>query len=235
MNRLSIITLDLFLFVSLLFLLAPRLTGLPVHEWLGLAVAAPMLLHVLLGCQWFAVTAGRFRAAAAHTRLNVIMNATLFVLFVLEVLSGMAISRVAMPMIGVRTVNDRTWRFLHNVALNWLIAMAGFHIAMNWRVIARMFTSSSWGSHLSRQRPRPRGTTLSRALASGAAVALAICLIAAITYGVLGPPSVEREYHQNELARFAPSVIHGGLQFVGETLLVVTIAYVGRRWFRVHL
>jgi hypothetical protein len=47
-----------------------------------------------------------------------------------------------------------------------------------------------------------------------------------------GPPSRIREYHQNEIARFAPSVGHGVGQLLGETVLLMLVAYIGRKWLR---
>ena len=64
---------------------------------------------------------------------------------------------------------------------------------------------------------------------SGAAIAGAVLLY-------LGPPAAEREYHvKSEIARFAPTVGHGLLQLGGETLLLILVAYVGRRWLRIRL
>ena len=42
------IGLDVVLLVALLLLLSPRLTGLPIYEWLGIALGVPLLVHLLL-------------------------------------------------------------------------------------------------------------------------------------------------------------------------------------------
>ena len=69
-----------------------------------------------------------------------------------------------------------------------------------------------------------------------AVIVLAAFAIAGIAFVWLGPPALAREYHvKNEVARFAPTVGHGLLQFGGETFLLVLVAYSGRRWLRIRL
>ena len=125
--------LDLALFVALLLLFSPRLTGLPIHEWLGLALGVPLLCHLLLSWQWIAkATTSALNGGTLRTRINSILNAILFTLIVLEIVSGTMISAVAIPRFGVATVDDRSWRALHNHALNWTLLALGLHVAMNW-------------------------------------------------------------------------------------------------------
>jgi hypothetical protein len=68
-----------------------------------------------------------------------------------------------------------------------------------------------------------------------ASICVAGGVIAALFFLWLGPPSQAREYRQNEFARFAPTVVHGIVQLVGETLLLSCVVYVSRRWLRIRL
>lgn len=130
------IYLDALLLGAMLLLFSPRLTGLPVHEWIGLAVALPVLAHLLLSWSWISAGLARLLTGeSSRARVNYALNAVLFVLVVVEVTSGIVISAVAMPTLGARVVNDRAWRALHNGTLNWLMLLLGFHVAMNWRPI----------------------------------------------------------------------------------------------------
>lgn len=130
--------LDLVLLLTLLLLFSPRLTGLPVHEWLGLALGLPLLLHLLLSWRWIATaTAGVFARGGMRSRINYVLNAILFVLIVIEIISGSMISAIAAPTLGIPTVNDRSWRALHNLCLNWTLLVLGLHVAMNWTPLLR--------------------------------------------------------------------------------------------------
>jgi hypothetical protein len=68
-----------------------------------------------------------------------------------------------------------------------------------------------------------------------ACLCIAAALIAAFPYLWLGRPSRAREYRQDEIARFSPTVVHGVVQLLGETLLLSGVVYVSRRWLRVRL
>jgi hypothetical protein len=46
------------------------------------------------------------------------------------------ISAVALPALGIRTINDRSWHALHNLTLNWTLLVIGLRVAMNWQPIA---------------------------------------------------------------------------------------------------
>lgn len=131
------IYIDLALLVALVLLFSPRLTGLPVHEWLGMAFCLPLLLHLVLSWSWISAGTARFiRGSNARARTNYVLNWILFILVSIEVASGIAISQVALPSIGVPTINDREWRALHNQALNWTLLLVGLHVAMNWQPLA---------------------------------------------------------------------------------------------------
>jgi len=126
--------LDIGLLAVVLLLFAPRLTGLPIHEWVGLALIPVVLLHLLLSWGWIATTSKAIVARASRrARINYLLNWLLFILVVLEITSGLMISEVALPPFGFVTLNDRAWRALHNQALNWTHLVIGLHVAMNWR------------------------------------------------------------------------------------------------------
>lgn len=131
------IYLDVGLLLTLLLLFSPRLTGLPLHEWLGIALAVPLVVHLVLSWTWIRTAARRVATGVVRSRINYFLNWTLFVLVVVEIVSGVGISQAALPAMGVPTVNDRAWRALHNVSLNLTLLVIGFHVAMNWTALAR--------------------------------------------------------------------------------------------------
>lgn len=126
------IYLDLLLLGAVLLAYSPRATGLAWHEWIGIALIVPTLLHLLLSWSWISAGARAFQRARPRSRVNFILNLLLFILFVLEITSGMMISQVALHSFGIQTVDDRAWRALHNLGLNWMLLLLGLHLAMNW-------------------------------------------------------------------------------------------------------
>lgn len=112
-----------------------------MHEWLGIAFAIPLLVHLLLAWPWI-VTACRRLFAPARRRdtVNALLNLSLFVTTTVVVVSGLVISQVSLPWLGVDTINDRVWRGMHNRWTTWMWWSVSAHIAMNWRWIAAAST-----------------------------------------------------------------------------------------------
>ena len=127
------IYVDVLLLATLLLLYAPRLTGLTLHEWLGVSLGVTLIVHLLLSWSWIRAGIRHFGDRKLRGRINYVLNCVLFVLILVELTSGFAISHVVLPQVGVRTINDRSWRALHNLTLNWTLLVLGFHVAMNWR------------------------------------------------------------------------------------------------------
>ncbi|MDP4262794.1 MAG: DUF4405 domain-containing protein [Bacteroidota bacterium] len=235
-RRLFIIYLDTFLLITLLLLLSPRMTGLPWHECLGIIFLLPVLLHLLLAWPWIRKsTRSIFNKARRRTRFNYFLNATLFTLVIIEIVSGLAISQVALPFTGVKTIDDRSWRALHNQTLNWTVLFAGLHIAVNWEWIVAAFRKRFPGGNKSTKKRIQIAPKLLVALSRTAIILLAAGIIAFALYGILGEPSLSRLYSQDEVARFRPGIGHGIGQFAGESLLIAIVAYIARRWLRVGL
>jgi hypothetical protein len=226
--------LDALLLAAYLLLLSPRMTGLPVHEWIGIAFGIPLIVHLLLSWSWIATATRRVIATRdRRAQVNFALTATLFVLIVTEIVSGLAISQVTLPFFGVPTINDRSWRALHNLTLNWTHLAVGVHVALNWPWIV-----ATWRKRL-RLGDSPVPIDLAPSFLSGvgriALVLLAAGVVAAYEFARLGLPSELRRYDHDEIARFRPTVAHGIGQLVGEALLLVIVAYAARRWFRVRL
>lgn len=139
------IYVDVLLLATLLLLFSPRLTGLSIHEWLGVSLGATLIVHLLVSWSW--ISSGTRRLVSGsnrRARVNYVLNWLLFILILIEVTSGVAISRVVLPSIGIRTINDRSWRALHNLTLNWTMLMLGLHVAMNWRPLVIGVSRHVW-------------------------------------------------------------------------------------------
>lgn len=128
--------LDVVLLVSVSALQTVRFTGLVLHEWLGLSMAAMVLVHVLFSWSWIASLSSRlFAVQSARTRINYVFNLSLFAAVVAVIFSGILISQRAIPALtGVKAAPDMDWRwdYLHNLFSQFVLMLSGFHLAMNW-------------------------------------------------------------------------------------------------------
>ncbi len=232
-RRRFIVCLDTALLVIFILLLSPRMTGLPLHEILGSIFFIPILIHLLIAWPWIqAATRKFFKTATRRTRFNFFLNTVLFILMITELVSGFVISQVALPNLGINTINDRLWRSVHNYPLNLVVLFAGLHIAINWGWIVAAFkkriNTTKQGKGVFSGKP------MSLLLRSGILI-LATGLIALLLYGIIGNPSLARLYNHDEIARFNPDPGHGLVQLLGETLLLAMVVFIARRWLRIRL
>jgi hypothetical protein len=138
-NKVNLIV-DSAIFGAFLVAMAPRFSGMAVHEWLGMAFGAAIVAHLLLHWQWI-VEIGRrlFGKVQWSARLNYLLNLLLFVDITIVVFSGIMISRSALPLLGITLVGGGSYRMLHTVAANLSLALIGLHLALHWQWIVNMF------------------------------------------------------------------------------------------------
>jgi hypothetical protein len=125
--------LDLAIFVGFLLALDPRATGIAVHEWLSIAAAAAIVVHLLLSWNWIVGVSRRFfKQTAWRARVNYILNWLLFIDGVLILLTGLMISRVVLPTLGIQLGGNRFWNSLHSLSADGSIFILGLHVALHW-------------------------------------------------------------------------------------------------------
>lgn len=128
--------LDAILLVAFLIATAPRFSGIPIHEWLSIAFAAAIVIHLLLHWQWIVATIKRFfQRMNSQQRINFVLNVLLFIAMTIIIVTGLMISRVALPLFGISTVRGGIWRQLHSLATDAAVIIVGLHVAMHWQWI----------------------------------------------------------------------------------------------------
>ena len=107
-------SLDLILLLSVAVLQEPRRTSIAGHEWLGAAFSALIVVHILVNWRWIITTLRRIRSTEPRrSRINAVLNGALFVVMVITVLSGMAISEVLLPLLGIARSDHFAWMKIH--------------------------------------------------------------------------------------------------------------------------
>jgi hypothetical protein len=126
--------IDLALFAAFLVAASPRFTGVTIHEWLGLAFAGGLILHLLMHWKWITQVGARFFKKVWHTsRLQFVLDVLLFVAFTAIIGSGVMISRSVSSTLGLSLGNvSQTWEILHRLATDAVILLTGIHLALNW-------------------------------------------------------------------------------------------------------
>jgi hypothetical protein len=136
-NRtLRLYAVDVFIFVLFALVLNVPLTGLAIHEWLGIAIAIGLITHTVQHTNWVVTTTRRMMSATSfQNRVNYLLMVGLFIGFVSIIVSGLMISEVALPWMGVTPPGAPFMLWLHLASVGWVLWLTVIHIALNWRWI----------------------------------------------------------------------------------------------------
>lgn len=131
------LVLDLAITAAFLVVSSPPLTGMAVHEWLGLSYAVAILVHLLFHWDWVVTVTTRFLGTLrSGLRLSYVVDLVLFVALTAAVLSGLLMSKHVLPVLGVAPVSGRQWRGIHELAANVSVAAVAVHIGLHWTWLA---------------------------------------------------------------------------------------------------
>ncbi len=128
--------IDAAIFAAVLVAFQPHLTGLAIHEWLSLAFGGAALTHLALHWRWVLNVAKRFfQKLPLQTRLFAVLNVALLVALVGVILSGMMLSEVALPALGITLAAGGAWHAIHSISANAIIALSVLHVVVHWKWI----------------------------------------------------------------------------------------------------
>jgi hypothetical protein len=127
------LVIDLAIFIAFLIAMAPHFSGIAIHEWLSIAFGAAIVTHLLLHWSWIVnVTRRFFGRVTWRSRLNYLLNTLLFIDMTVIIFTGLLISEVALPFVGIDTSPGSTWRRLHSLSADLCVPLIGLHVALHW-------------------------------------------------------------------------------------------------------
>ena len=112
------------------------LTGVNLHQWLGLLVGAIAVFHLINHWQWVkAVTQRFFQNASGSSRLNYLLDVAIGIGIVLIILSGVIIS----TWLNVSGTSFAVIRFLHVMISIGTLVILLVKLILHWKCIAWVF------------------------------------------------------------------------------------------------
>lgn len=126
----------------------PALTGIAVHEWLGLGVLAVFLVHCAVNAGWVARAVRGFAAASWGVRGNLVLDALILVAFMTVTVSGVCVSGAVLPAFGLYADGYYFWDPLHSISAKALLALLVVHIAVHWRWLASFLGKGKGDEHV---------------------------------------------------------------------------------------
>lgn len=227
------IALDGAMLAAFVVLQVWRFTGVPLHEWLAVALIAAICAHLAVHWSWVETRTRRIRLPKrARTRVNYALNATLFAAMAVAMISGFAISKVVLPLHPAPADYVR-WHGIHDLASRIAIAAVGLHLALNWGVLFRR---------------RPRIGAWLRPLAWTIVAAAALTAVSAAIERVMPQPEVVMITPQGRIEHAAPppdiATLHAdqrrpnarfAVPLIANAAAVAVGALIGRRVLRLRI
>jgi hypothetical protein len=138
MNKTNLF-IDLSILPAFLVISEPRITGFTIHEWLGVAFTAAIVVHILLHWKWIVEVGARyFKKVFQISRLKFVVDLLLFAAMTAVIMSGILISKSFLSALGIQLSVDHSWKMIHSLSANAALWMVGLHFALNWKWVVSM-------------------------------------------------------------------------------------------------
>ena len=111
-------------------------TGIGIHEWLGLGLGLALLFHLTLHWDWVTRTTRKLLRRGGRERFIWLVSLLLLVSMTLCIMSGILISQVALPELGITMPASPFWRDVHGTTATLVLILVPVHVALDWRWIA---------------------------------------------------------------------------------------------------
>jgi len=125
----DIVALAIYLIVA-----NPAVTGIRIHEWLGLGLLVVFLIHFIVHFDWMVDTLRDFFTKPTFSRQgNLIVNCLILVVFMIAIVSGFGISGAVLLDFGLYAEGYYFWGPLHSVSAKLLLALLVIHMVVHWK------------------------------------------------------------------------------------------------------
>jgi hypothetical protein len=136
MNKTNLL-IDIALLIAFLISSSPNFTGNLIHEWLGVALAIALIMHILLHWNWIVSVGTRYLKNLWHvSRLQFFVDVLIFLVFITLITTGLMMSKTALVALGIQVARaGRSVKTIHSTASNVAMILAGVHVALHWKWI----------------------------------------------------------------------------------------------------
>ena len=130
--------LDALLLVAYTLAYSLGFTGIATHEWLGIGLGVVLLVHLTLHWDWVIRTTRKLLRRGGRDRFVWLVNLLLLLSMTLCIASGILISEVALPELGITLRASSFWRQMHDTTATLTLILVPIHAALDWRWIVSM-------------------------------------------------------------------------------------------------
>ena len=128
----------------------PALTGVAVHEWLGIGVFVVFLVHCAMHAGAVGTALRDFGRIPWGAKGNLVLDALVLAAFMVVTVSGLLISGAVLPAFGLYAGGYYFWDPLHAIAAKALLALLLVHVVVHWKWIYSFFKKRGSDARASR-------------------------------------------------------------------------------------
>ena len=166
-KRGTLLLLDSFMLAFFAVLMSWRLTGVVLHEWIGMALIAMILVHLVVHWGWVEARVAAMLRPAPRRFGALLLNTAVFAAMGTTIISGLVVSKVIFPN-RLSAATYLHWHGVHESAATLTVLLLGLHLAFNWdRItgsIRRAFAPAAVTARSGLRSLTPRGSLLVRRL-----------------------------------------------------------------------
>ena len=148
MDRKRLFAVDAVALAVYLVVATPALTGVAVHEWLGIGVFVVFFVHAVQHAGWVADTVRTALSSPAPARVaNLALDALVLAAFMVVTVSGLLISGAVLPALGLYADGYYFWDPLHAISAKALLALLLVHVVVHWKWLYNFVKKQNEAAH----------------------------------------------------------------------------------------
>ncbi|MDO5517045.1 MAG: DUF4405 domain-containing protein [Clostridium sp.] len=131
--------LDIIMTICFICIMKIKITGMSMHEKLGILIFALVCMHLILNYKWIKAMTGRIfdKNLKPIMKISYALNMILCLLILLVIVSGMMISVTIFTQISWG--NRALWANVHKIASLSAFICISIHVGMHWKYIMSGF------------------------------------------------------------------------------------------------
>lgn len=142
------LAIDAIALIIYLVVANPVVTGIGLHEWLGLGMLVVFFVHALVHADWIIdATKAALKSPSWGRTGNLVLDVFILVAFMVVTVSGLLISGAVLPALGLYADGYYFWDPLHAISAKVLLALLLIHIVVHWKWVITWFKKGKADRH----------------------------------------------------------------------------------------
>ena len=133
------IVLDIIMFISMILLMKTNITGLQLHEILGICLFIIFIIHKIINFKWVKSVGKNIlnKNMKSKSKIMFSLDLILFVFIILNVITGILVSKFIL--VSITANNIETVTILHKFFAWWSLILISIHIGLHWENFVNYF------------------------------------------------------------------------------------------------